>query len=90
MSDPTQPNASHSDLADALLLLIEIAGWFGAPFVSAIARTVRSEYPQLIATLERALNDEAPAIGPAPPTRESGKLEVLRRRAERLRRRFGR
>jgi hypothetical protein len=90
MTTPTQPNASHSDIADALLLLLEIAGWFGAPFVSAIARTVRTEYPHLIATMERALNDDAPAIGPTPPTRESGQLEILRRRAERLRRRFGR
>ena len=89
MTDSTPPNAPHSDLADALLLLLEIAGWFGPPFVSAIARTVRTEYPHLIETLERALSDEAPAIGPTPPTRDDGRLEVLRRRAERLRRRFG-
>lgn len=86
----TPVHIDHSDLADALLLLIEIAGWFGAPMVSAAARTIRTEYPHLIGELERALESEPPTLGPTPPTAASGRLEVLRRRAERLRRRFGR
>jgi hypothetical protein len=85
----TAPSPDRSDLADALLLLLEVAGLFGAPMVAAAARTVRLEYPHLIDALERALSGDAPAIDPTPPTAESGRLEVLRRRAERLRRRFG-
>jgi hypothetical protein len=87
---PPSPASDRSDLADALLLLVEIAGLFGAPLVSAVARTVRQEYPELIATLERALEGTAPELGPTPPTAEAGRVEVLRRRADRMLRRFRR
>jgi hypothetical protein len=91
MTTPHSPAPpDRGDLADALLLLIEVAGWFGAPMVAAAARTIRTEYPHLIGELERALESEPPPLGPTPPTAASGRLEVLRRRAERLRRRFGR
>lgn len=67
--------------ADALRIAIEAAAILGPPAVAAIARTVRAEWPELIADLERALESEPPPIMPTPPSAEEARV-LLRSRRE--------
>lgn len=75
--------------ADALRIAIEAAAILGPPAVAALARTVRAEWPELIADLERALESEPPPIGPTPPSAETAREFLRSQRVARRRRRFG-
>lgn len=86
----TSPTPNRSELADALPLLVEFVSIFGPPILYAVTRAIRAEHPELIPVLERALETQPPPIGATPPTAEDGRIEVMRRRVERMLRRFGR
>lgn len=74
---------------DALVRALEAAAILGPPLVAAVARTVRTEWPELVEALERALQGELPAVAVTPPNAEDARAELRRRRAERRRARFG-
>jgi hypothetical protein len=74
---------------DALVRALEAAAILGPPLVAAVARTVRTEWPELIEVLERALQGEMPAVAATPPSAEDARAVLRARRVERRRARFG-
>jgi hypothetical protein len=74
---------------DALVRALEAAAILGPPLVAAVARTVRTEWPELIEVLERALQGELPAVASTPPSAEDARAMLRARRVERRRVRFG-
>lgn len=75
----TTPDQSARE--EALRLSLQLLSILGPPAVAAIARTVRAEWPELIETLERALESDVPPIGPTPPSAEEARA-ILRTRRE--------
>lgn len=74
---------------DALLRAVEAAAILGPPLVAAVARTVRTEWPELVEALERALQGELPAVAATPPSAEDARAVLRERRVARKRARFG-
>ena len=70
----------HDPRADALRLSLQLLAILGPPAVAAVARTVRSEWPELIAALESALERDVPPIAATPPTAESARAILRARR----------
>lgn len=74
---------------DALVRALEAAAILGPPLVAAVARTVRTEWPELVEALERALQGELPAVAATPPSAEDARAVLRERRVVRRRVRFG-
>lgn len=76
-------SADQPDREEALRLALQLLAIVGPPAIAAVARTVRSEWPELVDALNRALESEPPPIMPTPPSAEEARAVLRSRREER-------